>query len=77
MTRPTLETVRPAAALLTLLFCTLSGVSSPAAAQAHPDLIQLFDDWRAFERPVFVDGVPDYSADAMSRQYSIVSCTIV
>jgi hypothetical protein len=69
MTRPTLETVRPAAALLTLLFCVLPGVSSPAAAQTHPDLIQLFDDWRAFERPVFVDGVPDYSADAMSRQH--------
>ena len=30
---------------------------------------ELFDEWRAFERPVFVDGVPDYSADAMSRQH--------
>ena len=41
----------------------------PVAAQTHRDLIQLFDEWRAFERPVFVDGVPDYSADAMSRQH--------
>jgi len=41
----------------------------PAAAQNHQDLIQLFDDWRDFERPVFVDGVPDYAADAMSRQH--------
>ena len=34
----------------------------------HPDLVELFDDWRAFERPEFTDGVPDYSAAAMDRQ---------
>ena len=34
----------------------------------HPDLVELFDDWRAFERPEFTDGVPDYSAAAMHRQ---------
>ena len=34
----------------------------------HEDLVRLFDEWRAFERPGFVDGVPDYSASAMGRQ---------
>ena len=34
----------------------------------HADLVELFDAWRAFERPEFVDGVPDYSAPAMDRQ---------
>ena len=34
----------------------------------HADLVELFDDWRAFERPEFTDGVPDYSAAATDRQ---------
>ncbi|WP_420633493.1 DUF885 family protein [Candidatus Palauibacter sp.] len=34
----------------------------------HEDLVQLFEAWREFERPQFVDGVPDYSSDAMARQ---------
>ncbi|WP_419167550.1 DUF885 family protein [Candidatus Palauibacter sp.] len=35
---------------------------------AHADLVELFDAWREFERPEFVEGVPDYSAAAMARQ---------
>ncbi|WP_419163041.1 DUF885 family protein [Candidatus Palauibacter sp.] len=42
-----------------------STVGSPGT---HEDLVELFDAWRDFERPEFVDGVPDYSADAMARQ---------
>ncbi len=45
-------------------------VDSVAAAgpDSHADLVNLFDEWRAFERPEFVDGVPDYSAAAMAGQ---------
>ena len=39
-----------------------------AGPDSHADLVTLFDEWRAFERPAFVDGVPDYSAAAMARQ---------
>ena len=43
--------------------------ATPAAGSgSHADLVALFEAWRAFERPAFVDGVPDYSAAAMDRQ---------
>lgn len=40
----------------------------PGEPGSHADLLALFDEWRAFERPEFVDGVPDYSEAAMARQ---------
>ena len=36
---------------------------------AFDDLAPFFAAWREFESPDFVDGVPDYSADAMAAQY--------
>ena len=47
--------------------CSPSG--APDAGGTHDDLVALFDEWRAFERPTFVDGVPDYTAAAMERQH--------
>ena len=35
----------------------------------YEDLLTLFEEWRAFEHPNFVNGVPDYSASAMSEQH--------
>ncbi|GBD32760.1 hypothetical protein HRbin33_01734 [bacterium HR33] len=43
---------------------------SPAARSSYEDLVEFFRDWREFQRPGLVDGVPDYSAAAMTRQYS-------
>ena len=60
----TLAFATSAAAITSLLLFAL-----PAAAQTRQDLIRLFDEWRAFERPVFVDGVPDCSVRAMARQH--------
>src|SRR5262245_61152751 len=35
----------------------------PALAQsAHADLVRLYTEWRAFQRPAMTDGVPDYGA---------------
>ena len=34
----------------------------------HDDLLQLFDDFRVFQEPEIVDGVPDYTAEAMEAQ---------
>ena len=52
--------------------CTADPMDSVVAAGpgSHADLVQLFEEWRAFEMPEFVDGVPDYSAAAMARQHA-------
>ncbi len=34
----------------------------------YEDLVQLFKDWRAFQQPKVTDGVPDYTAAAMTAQ---------
>ena len=41
----------------------LAFVSGTAMASTHDDLIQLFEDWRAFESPPLLDGAPDYTAE--------------
>ncbi len=64
-------------AVLALAFLLVQVAPDPADSVApaetagpgsHADLAALFDEWREFERPEFVDGVPDYSAEAMARQ---------
>jgi hypothetical protein len=51
-----------AATLLLTLPVQLDGQSS------WNELVDLFGEWREFERPEFIDGVPDYTATAMARQ---------
>ncbi len=51
-----------------LLLAGLTLAWSPAFGQSHDDLVALFHEWRAFERPAFESGVPDYSEAAMERQ---------
>ena len=38
------------------------------ASTRYEDLTTLFGDWRSFQQPKRVDGVPDYSAGAMAAQ---------
>jgi len=45
---------------------TLNG--TPAAPGRYEDLVILFSEWRAFQRPKLIDGAPDYTAAAMDRQ---------
>ncbi|TMB14126.1 MAG: DUF885 domain-containing protein, partial [Deltaproteobacteria bacterium] len=35
----------------------------------YADLISLFADWRQFQKPRLVDGVPDYTPAAMAAQH--------
>jgi hypothetical protein len=35
----------------------------------YENLVTLFKDWRTFQRPTLVNGVPDYTAAAMSAQH--------
>ena len=44
------------------LLCMLF-LSASAMASSYTDLVELFEEWRAFERPPLKDGAPDYRAD--------------
>ena len=57
--------------LFTRLGAALILGSSLGAAQASAEyqaLVELFNDWRAFEHPGHVDGAPDYTAPNLARQ---------
>jgi hypothetical protein len=43
--------------------------ASVASPSGYDDLVQLFEEWREFQKPVFRDGVPDYTAAAMEEQH--------
>jgi hypothetical protein len=40
----------------------------PARSARYEDLVSLFADWRSFQKPKVVDGVPDYTPAAMAAQ---------
>ncbi len=54
------------AALLAATGCAGRKPATPSGR--YQDLVALFQEWRAFQRPKLVDGVPDYSAGAMAAQ---------
>src|SRR4051812_43883253 len=41
----------------------------PPAPRRHEDLVTFFTTWRAFQQPKLVNGVPDYSPNAMAAQH--------
>jgi hypothetical protein len=45
-----------------------AGSASVARSSSYQDLTSLFTEWRAFQKPGLVAGVPDYSAAAMAAQ---------
>src|SRR5262245_20955585 len=65
MRRPT------AMCVLTTLWAAAAiacGDAQPVRSTRYEDLTALFAEWRAFQQPPLVDGVPDYTAGAMSQQ---------
>ncbi len=61
--------------LVIALLVTTAGLhATPPALAPAPNtfdaLVQLFNDWRTFERPAMKAGVPDYSAAAMTAKAS-------
>ncbi|MBS1831252.1 MAG: DUF885 family protein, partial [Acidobacteria bacterium] len=56
--------------LLLPLLLALPVALRAAAPSTHSELVQFYRDWREFQHPVMVDGVPDYSAAAMKKQYA-------
>ena len=59
---------------LTTVFLAASSLETEAqvdraSSASYGDLVALFAEWRAFESPPLVDGVPDYSAASMATQH--------
>jgi hypothetical protein len=52
--------------LLMALF--VSAPPPPPPSSSHDDLVAFFKDWRAFQKPRIVEGIPHYSAGAMGAQ---------
>ena len=46
----------------------LARSAAPAASDGHARLVGLFEEWRAFQQPQTVRGIPDYGAAAMARK---------
>jgi hypothetical protein len=46
----------------------LLSTAGPSAGDEYEDLGRLFEEWRAFQSPVFENGVPDYTAKAIAEQ---------
>ena len=76
---PTRRALRSPAALASLALlcgaCTSASAGAPPAATpapkasgSHADLVALFAEWRAAQRPALVNGVPDYTSPALAAQ---------
>jgi hypothetical protein len=55
------------------LFIPSFTVMAQQKKSSFADLTKLFAEWRAFQRPNLIDGVPDYSAPAMTTQHRELS----
>ena len=59
-------------ALLLFLCFMLLSASGQTPSEKHPsqhrDLLQLFSEWRAFERPPLLAGAPDYTAETFAKR---------
>jgi hypothetical protein len=60
---------RVALALLLAGALEAAGAKEGAMQESYPELVQLFADWRAFERPPTRDGAPDYTAGTFARRH--------
>lgn len=61
------------ALILFSLLLSMCGSPQPTTIKSgstYEELVQFFKDWREFESPEMIDGVPDYSAATMKRQYA-------
>ncbi len=48
----------------------MTACNSLSASLDHDELVQLFEDWRAFESPPRVDGAPDYTRAGFEQRHS-------
>ena len=67
--RSGLSLVLVAMSVVALASGRLQAAEGRGQAGSYRDLTALFEEFRAFHEPTLTDGVPDYSAEAMQRQY--------
>ncbi|MGA9270736.1 MAG: hypothetical protein WBV45_08950 [Lutimonas sp.] len=53
-------------------FVSFAQASNPAVSDTnkHPELVELFREWRDFEKPPIREGAPDYTAETFERRQS-------
>jgi hypothetical protein len=54
--------------VVTLALLALAA-SQPARTARYDDLVSLFNEWRLFQKPRLMNGVPDYTAASMAAQH--------
>lgn len=59
------------ALLFALMLLSLGFIKSSiaSASDKYEDLVSLFQEWREFERPPFLDGAPDYTTKTFTERY--------
>src|SRR5687767_9106795 len=55
--------------LAAMLIGGVSGIAQQVPAGSYQDLLTLFTEWSAFERPPLLDGAPDYTAATMASRH--------
>jgi hypothetical protein len=66
--------VRPIPVFLLIFVVLLTGSiscvknQSESTGNKHEDLVRFFEEWREFQKPQVVNGVPDYTPQAMAEQ---------
>jgi hypothetical protein len=58
-----------AALAATAALCAACSAGAAPPPGGYADLVALFDEWRAFQQPRRVEGVPDYTPAAMTAQH--------
>jgi hypothetical protein len=61
---------KPGKAYLALFVSLSVCFSGSLSASSHAELIELFQEWRIFEQPPWLDGAPDYTAASMARRHA-------
>ena len=67
-----LRTITTLSAFLIILLSCNQSAQSPttlAISTDYQDLVQLFKDWREFEKPPIQDGAPDYTASTLNKRW--------
>ena len=49
--------------------CSSQNNSAIKRSQNYDDMVVLFQEFREFQKPKFIDGIPDYTAAAMEEQH--------
>jgi hypothetical protein len=55
--------------VLLMLFSSTIQSQPETRPSQHRDLLQLFSEWRTFERPPLLNGAPDYTTETFAKRH--------